>query len=140
MLNLITGKKGSGKTKQLIAMVNDAVNTSSGKVVCIEKGSKLTFDVNHGARLLNTEDYDISGCDSFYGFIAGIAASDFDVKEVYIDSVAKIVGDDLDELAALFERLSGIAARFNLNLYITLSHDKTELAGNVGKFVSLNLA
>lgn len=139
MLNLITGKKGSGKTKQLISMVNDAVKTSNGKVVCIEKGNKLTFDVNHDARLLNTEEYDVSGCEEFYGFLAGIAASNFDVKEIYIDTIAKIVGDNIDELVGFFEKVDNISNKFNLNIYITFSHDKNELAENMSKFVSLNL-
>ena len=35
MIKLIVGNKGSGKTKRLIDMVNDAVKTSKGNVVCV---------------------------------------------------------------------------------------------------------
>ena len=139
MLKLIAGKKGSGKTKQMIAMANDAVNTSNGKIVCIEKGTKLTFDINHNARLLNTDDYNVYGLESFYGFIAGIAASDFDVKEIYIDSIANIVGDNFSEISTLFEKLDSISNRSNLSIYILISHDKTELPESIAKFVSINL-
>ena len=38
MLKLIIGVKGTGKTKTLISMVNEAVEKSHGDVVCIEKG------------------------------------------------------------------------------------------------------
>lgn len=100
MLKLIAGRKGSGKTKLLISMVNDAVEKSQGKIVCIEKGKKLTYDVNHGARLIDTEEYEIAGYDAFYGFIAGVAACDYDVKEIYIDSFLKICGDDLSRIPA----------------------------------------
>ena len=34
MVSLITGRKGSGKTKRLIEQVNKAVEASSGNVVC----------------------------------------------------------------------------------------------------------
>jgi hypothetical protein len=139
MLKLIAGKKGSGKTKKMIAMVNDAVNTSNGKIVCIEKGTKLTFDINHNARLLNTDDYNVYGLESFYGFIAGIAASDFDVKEIYIDSIANIVGDNFSEISTLFEKLDSISNKSNLSIYILISHDKTELPESIAKFVSINL-
>ena len=36
MIRLIVGNKGSGKTKTLIRMTNEAVAASSGNVVCLE--------------------------------------------------------------------------------------------------------
>ena len=43
MIQLIIGKKGSGKTKKLIDLVNAATEASKGNVVCVEKGDTLTF-------------------------------------------------------------------------------------------------
>ena len=43
MIKLIVGNKGSGKTKRLIGMVNEAVTTSKGNVVCVEKGNTLSL-------------------------------------------------------------------------------------------------
>ena len=40
MIKLFIGGKGSGKTKTLIDMVNNAVSASNGNVICIEKGEK----------------------------------------------------------------------------------------------------
>lgn len=139
MLKLIAGKKGSGKTKQLITMVNEAVETSSGKVVCIEKGSKLTYDVNHDARLLNTDDFNVSDYDSFYGFLAGIVASDYDVKEIYVDSIAKIVGDDLYKIGEFLAKVDSIASKDEINFTITVSSDEKALPENIAKFVAINL-
>jgi energy-coupling factor transporter ATP-binding protein EcfA2 len=139
MLKLIAGKKGSGKTKQLITMVNDAVDTSSGKVVCIEKGNKLTYDVNHDARLLNIEDFDVSGYDSFYGFLAGIVASDYDVKEIYVDSIAKIVGEDSGKIGAFLAKVESIAEKEDLNITMTVSSDADELPEGIFKYVSVNM-
>ena len=61
MITLILGRKGSGKTKLLIEKVNEAVETSNGNVVCIEKQPKLTYDVNYRARLMDTDHYGVSG-------------------------------------------------------------------------------
>lgn len=126
MLKLIVGKKGSGKTKQLISMVNSAVEVSNGKVVCIEKGTKLTYDINHSARLLDTDSYHVSGYDAFYGFLAGIAASDFDVKEIFVDSILKIAGDDFSEVTKLIAKIDTL---FNdgVTVTITVSADASEL-------------
>jgi len=133
MLKLIAGKKGSGKTKQLISLVNEAVSTSNGKVVCIEKGTKLTYDINHDARLLDTESYHIVGLDSFYGFLAGIAASDFDVKEIYADSLLKIVGDNFDEIGTLLSKIDGLFEE--VKVVMTISADESELPDSVKKYI-----
>ena len=53
MIRVIMGKKGSGKTKQMIDMINSAVQTEHGNVVCIEKGNKLTFDIHYQIRLVS---------------------------------------------------------------------------------------
>ena len=45
MIKLIVGTKGSGKTKAMIDQINDAVKTSKGNVVVVEKGMKLTYDI-----------------------------------------------------------------------------------------------
>jgi energy-coupling factor transporter ATP-binding protein EcfA2 len=135
MLKLIVGKKGSGKTKQLISMVNESVTKTKGKVACIEKGTKLTFDVNHGVRLLNTDTYCISGYDAFYGFLAGIAASDYDVKEIYVDSVGKIAGSDPAALEKLFDEVDALSEKEDVAFIMTLSLDASELAEKSKKYV-----
>ena len=95
MLKLILGLKGSGKTKALIEMVNDASHASHGSVVCIEKGQKLIYDVKYKARLVEADAYEIDDAHALFGFIAGIAASDHDLSDVFVDSALKICGNDV---------------------------------------------
>ena len=61
MIKLIVGAKGSGKTKAMIDMINDSVKTSKGNVVVVEKGMKLTYDIAPAARLIDLDEYKISG-------------------------------------------------------------------------------
>ena len=63
MIKLIVGAKGSGKTKTMIDMINNATKTTSGNIVVIEKSMKLTTEINHAARLLDADEYDINGAD-----------------------------------------------------------------------------
>ena len=63
MVTLLIGKKGTGKTKKLIERANAAVKASAGNVVVIEKGAKLTYDVTHKARLIDTDQY--AGLETF---------------------------------------------------------------------------
>ena len=88
MLKLIIGVKGTGKTKTLISMVNEASEKSEGTVVCIEKGVGLRFDVKYTVRLINTNDYLVFDAEALYGFVAGILASNHDVTDLFIDSAS----------------------------------------------------
>ena len=114
MIKLFIGGKGSGKTKTLIEMVNNAVNESKGNVVCIEKGDKLIHDVTYKARLIDTEAYSVCDADALYGFIAGILASNSDITDIFVDSALKIVGNDTAAFEAMLDKLEKITLEVNL--------------------------
>jgi hypothetical protein len=114
MIKLFIGGKGSGKTKTLIEMVNNAVAASKGNVVCIEKGDKLIHDITYKARLIDTEAYAVSDADALYGFIAGILASNSDITDIFVDSALKIVGNDTTAFEAMLAKLDKITADVNL--------------------------
>lgn len=134
MLKLIAGKKGTGKTKQLISMVNSEVEISSGKVACLEKGTKLTYDINHCARLLDTDSFKITGYDALYGFIAGIAASDYDCTDIFVDSITKIAGTDFDKIGDLLNKINDLC-KDDIKVVITISADPSELPESVKKYI-----
>ena len=119
MIKLFIGAKGSGKTKTLIELVNNATAASNGSVVCIEKGDKLTHDVTYKARLVDTNDFEIENAESLYGFIAGILASNNDITDVFVDSALKICGNDNDAFAAMLKKLEARTA--NVNIVMTAS-------------------
>lgn len=134
MIKLITGKKGTGKTKILIDMINEAAKKTSGNIVCIEKGAKLTYDIDHSVRLADTDHYGIDGFDAFYGFVAGMFAGNFDISEVFVDSILKIGGKDLDALGELLQKLDKISGK-EIQLVFTVSADDSELPESVKAFM-----
>ena len=123
MITLILGKKGSGKTKKLMALCNDAVEQSKGNVVFIEKDNTLTYDLSHKARLVAAEDYAIGCFGCLYGFIAGMCAGNYDITDIFVDSTLKIGGNDLEKLADCVEKL----AKLEANIVLSVSADKAEL-------------
>ena len=116
MIKLFIGGKGSGKTKTLIELVNNATNASNGSVVCIEKGDKLTHDITYKARLVDTDAYFISDAESLYGFIAGILASNSDITDLFVDSALKICGNDVAAFETMLAKLDKICADVNLTM------------------------
>ena len=114
MIKLFIGGKGSGKTKTLIELVNNATAASNGSVVCIEKGDKLTHDITYKARLIDTDEYCIYTADTLYGFIAGVLASNSDITDVFVDSALKIIGNDVAGFEVMLKKLENITKDVNL--------------------------
>ena len=121
MLKLLIGVKGSGKTKTLIEMVNQAVEASEGSFVCIEKGIKLRYDVNYRCRLINVDEYYVFDAEALYGFVAGILASNHDVTDVFIDSALRICNNDRDAFERLLLSLDELADSHKVNIVMTSS-------------------
>ena len=114
MIKLLIGSKGSGKTKTLIELGNNATAQSKGNVVCIEKGDTLKHDITYKARLIDTDAYSAADAEALYGFIAGILASNSDITDIFVDSALKIVGNDTAAFEALLKKLEKITADVNL--------------------------
>lgn len=133
MIKLITGKKGTGKTKVLIDMINDAVKSTNGDLICIEKGAKLTYDISYKVRLVDAERFNVSGYDSFYGFVAGMLAGNYDIKEIFVDSILKIGGTDFDEFGIMLDKLDKLTGD-DIQVIFTVSADNEELPASVTKF------
>lgn len=130
MIKLIIGKKGSGKTKKLVDLVNAAANESLGNVVCIEKGDTLTFSVTHKARLIDADACGISGYGEYYGLLAGVKAGNHDVTHIFGDATLRIGSRNYEELAVFLERLSKIN---DVEFLFTVSCDESELPERIFK-------
>ncbi len=132
MIKLITGKKGSGKTKILIDAINKAEEITKGNVVAIQIGSSLNLNVSHRIRLINIEDWDINDYNSFYGLIAGVLASDYDVTHIFVDGIFRIVGRDYEKVSELFDKIDKITD--DVEVTLTVSADESELNEGILKF------
>ncbi len=121
MVTLIIGKKGSGKTKKLIQLANEAVARSSGNVVVIDKGPKLTYDVTHKARLIDTDAYGVKGYEMLYGFISGICAGNYDVTDIFVDSTFKICTEGVAGIEAFVTKLNELEKETDANVTLLVS-------------------
>lgn len=132
MIKLIIGPKGTGKTKKIIDMVHDAVKDSKGNVLCVEKGATLTYDLKPQARLIDTDAYSVEGFDMCYAFLAGLLAGNYDITDVFVDSILKIGGRDFDALGAFLEKIDKIST--DTTFVFSVSAEAAELPASVSKY------
>ena len=135
MLKVLIGVKGTGKTKTLIELVNDALSKTHGDVVCIEKGVKLRYDVKYQARLINTNEYLVFDGEALYGFIAGILASNHDVSDLFVDSALKICNEDVVAFEKMVLAVDELSSKMNVNIVMTSSMPLEEASDTIKKYL-----
>lgn len=135
MVKVIMGAQGSGKTKDLIASINESVKNENGSVVCIEKGNTLRYDINYRVRLIDTDDYNIGSLPFLQGFISGLHAGNFDISHIFIDSLYKILGSDKDKAADFCAWCDAFAAKNDLRFTITVSDDPDTACEGLKKYL-----
>ena len=135
MIRLIVGNKGAGKTKTLIRMTNEAVASSRGNVVCLEKGLKLTYDISHKARLVDTDEYEVDSFDALFGFLSGLMAGNYDITHIFVDATLKIGGRDYEAFAGLVDRLLKLPAASHVEIVFPVSCDAAELPERLAEYI-----
>ena len=123
MIHGIMGLKGSGKTKKLVDSAHEAVMNATGDVVCIEYGKKLTYELPHRVRLVDSKEYGINNSDMLKGLLSGLHAGNFDITHVYIDNLYKTIGNDRAEGEAFILWCAEFAKVNDMEITVTVSDD-----------------
>ena len=129
------GVKGTGKTKQMIELINSAVQSEHGNVVCIERGAKLTYDIHSKIRLVEASQYDIADYTALKGFVSGLYAGNYDITHIFIDSLTKIVGGECNnETEKFLDWLNNFGEQHNIKFTITISDDESLATEGIKKY------
>ena len=136
MVRVIMGVKGTGKTKQMIELINTAVQNEHGNVVCIERGPKLTYDITYNIRLVEASQYDMKDFDFLKGFISGLYAGNYDITHIFIDSLTKIVPSEATDLAVeeFLDWLNDFGEDNGIKFTVTISADSSLASDGVKKY------
>ena len=136
MVRVIMGVKGTGKTKQMIELINSAVKSENGNVVCIERGPKLTYDIHYKIRLVEASQYDMTNFDVLRGFINGLHAGNYDITHVFIDSLTKIVPTEAEDASVehFLDWLNDFGEKNNIKFTVTISADAELASEGVRKY------
>ncbi|MDR1132065.1 MAG: hypothetical protein LBL15_06580 [Oscillospiraceae bacterium] len=135
MVKLIVGSKGTGKTKQLIELVKQAVHDENGSVVCLEKDKNLTYDIPYAVRLIHAGDYGFGSAEFFKGFINGLHAANYDISHIFIANMFRLFDEpDMDKLAALLDELAAFGEKENIKFTISATADMTAVSDKIKKY------
>ena len=135
MIRIIYGKKGSGKTKKIIDEANEAVKVSTGELVFIDDDNRYMYDLRHEIRFVNATEYDVSSPETFMGFICGILAGNYDMKQLFIDGFLRLVKSDMADLEAFFVKLEDITHRHGVDVVISASAKDDEVPEFLKKYI-----
>ena len=133
MIKLIVGNKGTGKTKVMVDMINENLAQVKGTIVSIEKGMQITHNIPTSVRLIDVDEFKIKVCKRFYGFFAGVCASNYDIEQIYVDGILKVLEHDLEDFGDLLAKIEPLTA--DKLVVFTVSADAEELPEEVKKYM-----
>ena len=139
MVQLIVGRKGKGKTKQLLDKVNSQVKDIAGNIVYLDKSTKHMYELNNKVRLIDVSQYMIENSNEFIGFVCGILSQDHDLQQMYFDSFLKIAVLDGQDINPVIDKLSKVSEAFNVDFILSISLDEAELPDSLKSKIIVSL-
>ena len=139
MVQLIVGKKGKGKTKQLLDKVNSEVKDIAGSIAYLDKSTKHMYELNNKVRLIDVSRYMIENESEFLGFVCGIISQDHDLEQMYFDSFLKIAAPEDKDISAVVEKLERMSDFFQVDFILSVSRDESELPESVKDKIIVSL-
>ena len=139
MVQLIVGKKGKGKTKQLLDKVNSEVKIVTGNVVYLDKSMDHMYELNNKIRLIDVSQFMIESASEFVGFVSGIISQDNDLQQMYFDSFLKIACVAEADVETVIAKLEKISQSKGVDFIISISLDEDELPESVKKNILVSL-
>lgn len=139
MVQLIVGRKGKGKTKQLLDKVNGEIKGISGNIVYLDKSTKHMFELNNKVRLIDVSQFMIESSNEFLGFVSGIISQDHDLQQMYFDSFLKIACLEGQDITDAVNKLEKLSKKHDVDFILSISLDESELPGNLKDKIIVSL-
>lgn len=127
MIQVLTGEKGSGKTKKMISLANELDLESKGHIVYISDNLEGMFQLNKNIRLNDVSQFPISSLDAFVGYLYGLISQDYDTECIFIDNLNKILKENNDAICQFFKYAREISSKFNVKFVTGVKGDSVEI-------------
>ena len=130
MVKLLIGHKGSGKTKKMIDLANESVETFKGSIVFVNKNTRLIYDLDYKIRVICMEDFPhITNEDEYIGFIFGIMSADNDIETIFLDGIMRHRDFALEVLPSFINKLKIVSKETGINFVVSVSAELEEMIG-----------
>jgi hypothetical protein len=131
MVKFILGEKGSGKTKWLIDNANKDMEEGNGNIAFVDVDDNHIFSLNYNVRLINAMEFNVLNVRSFYGFLCGIMAMDYDLEKIYVDGIYKVMKVEFNDMVYLIDSLKRISEKYEVEFYINIDYTMAEVPENL---------
>ncbi|MDR0696080.1 MAG: hypothetical protein LBF68_00855 [Christensenellaceae bacterium] len=136
MIKIIYGSKGSGKTKLIIDKANENIESECvGDVVFIADTSRYIHELKYHIRFTNTKEASINSEDGLLGFICGMMEANYDIRFIYIDGAARMIGKKLSEMESFYSRLEKLSAKTDCQFTLTVSADLEDIPDFIKQYI-----
>ena len=127
MVKLITGGKGTGKSKRMIEMANELTKTVKGHVVFIDDDKRPMYDLKHEVRFVSMDEYPVVGENGFLGFLCGMISGNHDIEAVFVDGLLNILNVDVKVAVSFIEEIKTLSQKFEIDFIISINCAVDEL-------------
>ncbi len=139
MVQLIVGKKGKGKTKQLLDKVNSEVKNITGNIAYLDKSMAHMYELNNKVRMIDVSQYLIENASEFVGFVSGIISQDHDLQQMYFDSFLKIACLEDQDITSTIKKLEKISEVQGVDFIVSVSIDADEIPESIKENIIIAL-
>ena len=128
MIKFILGAKGVGKTRWLIENANEDMAQGNGNIAFVEVDDDHIFSLDYNIRLINATEYNLNDLESFYGFICGLCAMDYDLRGIYVDGIYKVLNLSITDLEYLHKKLESVKDAASREIYINVDYLQSDMS------------
>ncbi len=127
MIKVISGAKGTGKTKIILDSVNDTAKIAKGNVVFIQQKKSYSANIDFNVRCVYTEDYSVVGVGGLVSFVDGLMAGNSDIEYIFIDGILRIADCAPEDLEGFVLETDKLSKEYGVKFVITVSCDTAAL-------------
>lgn len=135
MVKFIIGLKGSGKTKRMIDMANEATKSLDGSVVYVDRDKKHIYDLDRNIRFIEAGEFHMTNLKSLYGFMCGVISQNYDIQKIFIDG-HRLISEAKDEYMEEFiDSLKKLAEQYNIDFILSCGRAKEDIPKFMEPFI-----
>lgn len=135
MIQLIVGREGAGKTKNLVDRANALAKTTDGHIVYVDMDESHIYRLNYQIRFVDSTEFPLETPAEFFGFVCGILSQDYDINTFFIDGLLKNAKTSADKVGDLLVKVKAVAEKYGVDFIISMCCDPEDIPADFQEFL-----